>query len=91
MTFPTMKVLPNDENLPEDVLLLEPRSTFDRALVGFAHQGGVQMAVYSRQECIQALITHEEMEWEDAVEHYEYNVSGVIGLGYPVFLVGADE
>lgn len=91
MPFPTMTVEPDDANLPEDVLLLEPRSTFDRALVGFAHQGGTQMAVYSRQAVLEALVMEEEMELEEAVEHYEYNVSGSIGLGYPVFLVEPDE
>ena len=90
MTFQPFKIEPNDANVPEDVLLLEPRDTFDRALVGFAHQGGVTMAVYDRQEAIQALVTHEECEWEEAIEHYEFNVSGSIGLGYPVFMLSEE-
>jgi len=89
--FTPMEILPEDANLPEDVLLLEPRSTFDRALLGFAHMGGVQMAVYSRELTIQALITYEEMEWEEAVEHFEFNVSGSIGLGHPVFMLDEND
>ena len=56
-----------------------------------AHQGGVNMAVYSRREVLEALVVEEEMTLEDAVEHYEYNVSGSLGLGYPVFMLDPDN
>ncbi len=92
----TFKVAEGDANIPEDVLLLEPRSLYDQALVGFAHQGGIKMAVYDRQAVIEAIATDvmDDDDDEDAstsaIEHYEFNVSGSIGLGYPVFMLNED-
>lgn len=78
-------------NIPDDTLLLEPRDVFDSALVGFAHQGGTTMAVYSRYLVIAALVLKEGMSEEDAWDHYGFNVSGSIGLGYPVFMLEDEE
>jgi len=94
MTFTPFEVAEGDANIPEDVLLLEPRSVYDRALVGFAHQGGTKMAVYDRQAVIEAIVMDSDDDDEDpstsAIEHYEFNVSGSIGLGYPVFMLNED-
>jgi len=74
-------------NVPDGVLLLEPRSMFDKALIGFAHQAGIIYAVYSRSKTISAL----GPPWEESREHYDFNVSGSIGVGYPVFMMDDDD
>lgn len=73
--------------VPDGTMVLEPRDTFDPAIVGVVHQGGVTMAVYSREKTIDRLVDHEGLTYDDAVEHYDFNVSGSIGVGYPVFLI----
>lgn len=69
-------------DLPDEVLLLEPRAMFDKALIGVAWQAGVPYAVYSREKAISAL----ELPEQEALEHYDFNVSGSIGTGLPVFM-----
>lgn len=80
--------------VPEGVLLLEPRNIYDKALVGVAHQGGVQYAVYSEAKAKEATVEWFKPigpgpdEWEsEALEFYDFNTSGSIGTGFPVFLL----
>lgn len=75
---------------PDGYLVLEPRSLFDPCLIGVAHRGGEFVAVYSRKLVIQALID-DGLDVTDALEHYEYNVSGSLGWGYPMFMLEDDE
>ena len=76
--------------VPDGTLVLEPRELFDPALVGVAHQAGVTIAVYSRSKVIEALIS-DDMTEIDAIEHYEFNVSGTIGVGHPVFMLDEED
>lgn len=80
--------------LPEDALLLEPRSYFDRALVGVTDTPGDdwprkerrKVAVYSTSKCIAAIMLWLRCDYEDAVEWYSYNTSGAwLGEGTPTF------
>jgi hypothetical protein len=85
--------------IPDDTLLLKPRNVYDKALIGVAHQAGVNYAVYSQARVIEAMaadmMTDEEAEdevtYEDVLEHYSFNVSGSIGVGFPVFLMDGDD
>lgn len=81
-------------DLPPEVLVLEPRATYDSAVIGYTdtpkdhwpRKGGATVAVYSRRKCLDALTKVEGMPYEDAVEWYEFNTSGAwIGEGTPVF------
>lgn len=73
-----------------DLLVLDPRDVFDPAFLGIVHQGGMHMALYSEAKVIEALIA-DGMDEDDAREHYSFNVSGSIGLQYPVFLLDEND
>ena len=77
-----------EELLSEDALVLEPRSTFDRAIVGVAKQGPKDFVVcYSIEKVVRALIA-DGMPEDEAIEHFEFNVSGGwLGDGTPMFLM----
>jgi hypothetical protein len=77
--------------IPGGTLMLEPREMYDKALVGVVHRGGETCALYSRQTVIELLVSEEDLTYEEAVEHYEFNVSGSIGWGYPMFLMESEE
>ena len=66
---------------------------FDAALIGHTTtQGGVQVAVYDYGERVDVLMEEEELTWEDAIEHMEFNVTGAyVGPRTPIFYYFADE
>lgn len=70
----------------EPLLLLEP-AMFDRAIVGVAVQaGGLQAVAYDADTIIQLLI-EEGLTWDDAMDHFEFNIAGAyVGPHTPVFL-----
>lgn len=80
----------NGHWVPAGTLVLDPREMYDRALVGAAHQGGVSIAVYSRAKTIEAMVT-DGMDEEAAIEMYEFNTSGSIGIRFPVFMLDDEE
>ena len=45
---------------------------FDEAVIGIEESS--MRLIYSVGKCIEILITEEEMNLEDAVEHFDYNV-----------------
>jgi hypothetical protein len=51
-------------------LVLEPRTTFDSALVGVSSDGRL---VYSETKILNALQDEEGMNYEEAVDYYQYN------------------
>ena len=58
---------------------------FDEAFVGIGIQFNMPIAVYDYAKCIDILA--ESMDYEDAVEYFEYNVIGAwIGEQTPIFL-----
>jgi hypothetical protein len=59
---------------------------FDEAIAGVAYQfGGDAVVLYDRDKCIDILI-EEGLSYEDAIEHFEYNVSGAyVGPKTPIF------
>lgn len=82
-------------NLPDGVLVLEPRETYDKAVVGYTdhpkdhwpRSGGVVVVVYSRSRCIDALMRTENFSYEDAVDWYEFNTCGAwVGEQTPTFV-----
>lgn len=87
-------------NIPDGVLLLEPRETFDKALIGFTQspqdhwprETNTLVAIYSSEKCIEALMEAEGWEYEDAVEWFDYNTSGAwVGEGTPTFQHADEE
>jgi len=77
-------------------VLLEPRDQFSSALVGVAPAGEDQrwerenegvVAVYSEEKCIEALVDHDGMDYEGAIEYYDFNIEGsFMGTGTPIFI-----
>jgi hypothetical protein len=57
----------------EEAIVLEPRSTFNRAIIGSDTDDRV---VYSVEKIIRALMEDWEIDETDALEHFEYNTLG---------------
>lgn len=77
------------EQVLEDggALFLEPRATFDRAIVGAASRINLMVVAYDRELVIDALVTVDGMDRDDAEEYYEFNIAGAwMGDGTPVFI-----
>lgn len=62
-----------DLNEKSAVIVLEPRSTFDRAIVGLADTAAGYQVVYSEKKIIRAFIKVDGMTEEEAAEYYSYN------------------
>lgn len=78
-----------------NVLMLEPRETFDRALVGvtdkprdrWPRKTRTFVAEYSVPLCIKAMMQDNEWDEEEAVEFFEFNTIGAwVGEGTPTFV-----
>ena len=70
--------------VPEGALLLEE---FEDALVGYGFQFSYPIAVYSRKRCIEILMDDGIIDYEDAMEYFDFNVAGAyMGESTPVFL-----
>lgn len=69
-----------------DLLVLEP-DYFDSAIIGLAQRIGMDVVCYDKEKVLELLCVKEEMTYEDAVEHFEYNIIGSwVGDTTPVFL-----
>ena len=73
----------------EELLLLgegDERDRFEPAIIGIAHRFGMQPIVaYDYRKVIE--IFAEDMEYEEAVEYFDFNVIGAwVGEGTPIFI-----
>ena len=60
---------------------------FEDALIGVGQQFDKALAVYDRQKCIEILMERDGMSDEEAIEYFEYNVTGAwVGEYTPIFL-----
>tara|TARA_R110002110_G_scaffold77412_1_gene203558 strand:+ start:1500 stop:1790 length:291 start_codon:yes stop_codon:yes gene_type:complete len=72
----------------EEIMLLEPRATFDRAIVGLVQQFSSTFVLYSRSKVLAALVEVDAMTPEEADEWWSYNMAGAwVGRGTPAFLL----
>jgi hypothetical protein len=68
----------NYDTILEFILATFPDDTFtvadgfDKAVIGIEEYS--LRLIYSSSKCIEILIEDEEMELDDAIEHFEYNV-----------------
>ena len=62
---------------------------FEKVFIGWFRRCGEPMvAVYDYEKAVDILIERDGMEYEDAVEYMEFNVTGAwMGKGTPAFLV----
>ena len=73
----------------EELLLLgegDERDRFEPAIISIAHRCGMQPIVaYDYRKVIE--IFAEDMEYEEAVEYFDFNVIGAwVGEGTPIFI-----
>lgn len=68
----------------EDMLFVDG---FDEALIGVVGRCGMNtVALYDTDKCIQILMERDGMTCEEAVEYFEFNVSGsYVGDNTPCF------
>ena len=60
---------------------------FEDALIGFGYQFTYPIAVYSLKRCIDILMDDGIMDYSEATEYFDFNVSGAyVGESTPVFL-----
>jgi hypothetical protein len=78
-----------------DLILKEREESFlladglEEAFIGIGYQFNTPIAIYSYSKAIQCLI-NQGMEWDEAVEYFDYNVAGAcVGEQTPIFLEDA--
>lgn len=60
---------------------------FEQALLGFGTQFHHAIAIYDYDACVQILMGRDNMSYDDALEHMEFNVVGSwMGKHTPVFM-----
>lgn len=60
---------------------------FEDALIGIGTQFNKTLAVYDWDKCVEILMKRDEMSYEDAVTHMDFNVTGAyVGEETPVFI-----
>lgn len=68
---------------------------FNEAIIGIAHpwQAGQQaVVVYDAEKCIEILMARDDCTYEEAVEYFEFNVSGgYVGEQTPIFVYRKTE
>ena len=76
-----------EERYP-DLMFLEPREIYDKAIVGVVERINLTALCYDTQEILDILAQPEfKMTPEQAMEHFEYNIRGsYVGEHSPVFL-----
>lgn len=58
---------------------------FDDAIIGVATDFTIPRVIYSVSKCLE-ILTMEDMSYEDAMEHFTYNVSGgYVGEQTPIW------
>lgn len=69
-----------------DLLVLEP-DYFDAAIIGLVRRCGLEAMCYSKDKVLELLCVKEGMDYEEALEHFEYNIAGAyVGIHTPMFL-----
>lgn len=72
-----------DEKYPDIEILLA--DGFENAFLGVGQQFNTFFAIYDRNKCIDIL--SEEMSPDEAVEYFDFNVTGAyVGKNTPVFV-----
>ena len=64
---------------------------FDDAIIGVVERIGVQAICYDQEKVIDILIERDGMDYEEAVEYFEFNIAGAwVGESTPFFLQKMD-
>ena len=58
---------------------------YDHCIIGVAERGSQQFLVYDKEKILETLMI--DMTYEEALEHYEFNIHGSwLGNGTPAFV-----
>ena len=76
-----------DEVAPDEEILVP--DGLDGGFIGLSIHEDEPRAAYSVQGCIKSLM--KDMTLEEATEYFWYNVAGVKGGNYPIFVEVPDE
>lgn len=64
---------------------------FDDAIIGVVERIGIQAICYDQEKVIDILIERDGMDYEEAVEYFEFNIAGAwVGESTPFFLQKMD-
>jgi hypothetical protein len=82
---------PDNDPLFDELLLMEPRETFDPCIIGVVRRFNDRFVLYSHSCVIEALVEPDDDSDQDpreaALEHFEFNiVGGWVGETTPGFL-----
>ena len=70
-----------------DLLFLEPREIYDKAIVGVVERINLTAFCYDTQEILDILNRDHDLTPEEALEYFEFNIRGsYVGEHSPVFL-----
>ena len=59
---------------------------FEDALIGYSQQFNKTVALYDYDKCIKILMQRDGMDWDSAVEFFEFNTLGAyVGEATPAF------
>ncbi len=66
---------------------------FDDAIIGIGERcGQPSLVAYDRDKCIQVLMDRDGMDYEGAVEFFDFNVGGAwVGENTPIFITRWEE
>jgi len=72
-------------NVMDEVLLADG---FEEAFLGVSEVfGRPPLATYDKEKCIEILVQRDEMTHEEAVEYFDFNVTGAwVGDSTPIYL-----
>ena len=75
--------------LDVDTTLFLPERYFDECIAGVDSMNGC--LVYYEHKVINCLIEHQEMDQEEAIGWFSFNMQGSLGEGFPTYIRGLDE
>lgn len=78
------------EKIEEEIMQIDG---FDDCIVGYvSRQGQPTILLYSEDLIINSLMKNDGMDYDEAVEHFEFNIAGsYMGDGTPGFFAPAEE
>lgn len=60
---------------------------FDKCVIGVGSKAGVECLVYDWDKCVDLLVERDGMEYDEAVEFMDFNVTGAyVGEDTPIFV-----
>tara|TARA_B100000029_G_scaffold125082_1_gene118551 strand:- start:45 stop:332 length:288 start_codon:yes stop_codon:yes gene_type:complete len=85
-----------EENYPDDEILLA--DGFEDAFMGIVNSNGSHpKALYNEDVCVDVLVERDKMEYDEAIEFFQFNVAGAYVGEYtpaftcPLYIMGEEK